>query len=248
MTDSRHTTLFCIPYAGGSASAIYGRWSHHLPKTIKVVPLELAGHGRRMQERFYPSMEAAVADLLATIELAAHRPPYAIYAHSMGTIIAYELAKAATSAGLPAPCAMFLSGRNPPHYEYPMRNMHLFDDDLFLAEIKKLGGTPEEFFKMKDLVSAFLPILRNDYRLVELYRFLEPLHVLDSDLIFLHSDCDPLVKKPEIYEWRGYSSGRFAVKEFPGGHFFINDCGEAICRLITNTLQPQLFSTLFHAA
>ncbi|WP_338848352.1 alpha/beta fold hydrolase [Massilia sp. W12] len=233
--------LFGVSYAGGSAAATYGRWSRLLPATIKVHALELPGHGRRMAEPFAASLEMAVTDLLRQLEAAlGAEQNWAVYGHSMGATLCYELVKAAAAAGLPAPQAMFLSGRNPPHYAYPQRNLHLLDDESFLDEIKKLGGTPVDFFQMKSLLQAFLPILRNDYRIIELYRQSLPIHITPADIVFFASNQDVLVKREEALEWERYTSATFAIHDFPGGHFFINEQQEAICRIISQSLSPHI--------
>jgi len=232
-------TLFGIAYAGGSAAAIYGRWARLLPAAIRVQPLELAGHGRRMNEAFPESIEAAVADLLKTVAPQAARGPYALVGHSMGSTIVYELARALHAAGLPPPRALFLSGRQPPHLAYPQRNLYMLDDETFLSEIRKLGGTPVDFFRMKDLVQAFLPILRNDYRIIEQYRFAAPVHVTPADIVVFRGDGDQLADHAGSMAWAGYTSGRFALHEFAGGHFFVNDHQEAICRIVAAALLPR---------
>lgn len=235
--------LFCLPYAGGSAAAIYGKWTRALPPSIKVWPLELAGRGRRTGEPFHADMEAAVRDLLAVVApVARSGMPYAFYGHSMGTALVYELARALAAAALPAPRTLFLSGRNCPDHEYAQRQMHLLGDDAFLAQIRTLGGTPDEFFRMKDLVAAFLPVLRSDYRLIETYRAARPLHRGTADIVFLCGDRDPLVNRLSAPGWQACTSARFRFLEFSGGHFFINDHTQAICRVIAETLEPALAS------
>ena len=240
MTRNDAITLFAIPYAGGSAAAAYGRWARMLPPNIKLSPLELAGHGRRMPEPFAASLDAAVADLLATVLPAARSGAYAIYGHSMGTTVAYELIRALDAAGVPPPLTLFVSGRNPPHYPYPQRNLHMLDDDTFLAEIRKLGGTPGDFFKLRDLVKAFLPILRSDYRLIELHKLRLPEHTSDADIVFFHSDGDVLVSKPALDEWRRYTRGSLTVHEFHGGHFFINENAAEMCAIMGAQLNDAL--------
>lgn len=229
--------LYCLPYAGGSANAIYRKWAQQLDEVINIIPLELAGHGRRMSEPFHHSIEAIVDDILNTIreQLMTNRP-YALYAHSMGTVIAYELVTAIKSAGLPQPCTLFLSGRQPVHHKYPDRNIHLLPDDDFLEEIKRIGGTPDQLFESEALISIFLPILRQDYRLIEKYRFKEPVITFDSDIIFLCSDRDLLVSKPGIFEWERYTTKFFKVYDFEGGHFFLNESWQEIVMLINRYL------------
>lgn len=240
MSSPHKITLFGIPFAGGSAAGTYGRWGRLLPASIKMLPLELAGRGRRMQEPFFDNVAATVADLLDKVAPVAAREPYAIYGHSMGTVLGYELIKVLADAGLPEPKAIFFSGRQPPHHIYQRKILHVLDDAEFIEEIKKLGGTPEGFFDMPDLVKAFLPILRCDYRMIELYQQAAPLHVSRADIVYFYSDQDSLVSKPAIYEWERYTHGQLVLKDFQGGHFFINDNAEPICRHIAAWLLPLL--------
>ncbi len=231
------TILFGLPYAGGSAAALYGKWAARLPGSVQVVPLELAGHGRRMAEPFDERLESAVADLLRGVrEVARAQQPYALFGHSMGCMLAYEIVKALEQARLPSPRAVFVSGRQPPHMRHRHDNLHLVSDEVFLSEIGRLGGTPKSFFEVPELVKMFLPILRSDYRLIERYRCQEPLHVMNAELVLLHGDRDPLASKPGIFEWRRYTRRGLRVQEFAGDHFFVNQHTDAICQLVADTL------------
>ena len=83
--------LFCFPYAGGSAAA-YNKWRQYLDKHIELRPVELAGRGRRIYDPLYQSIEEAVDDVYQLISPELAKGPYAFFGHSMGGIIAYELA------------------------------------------------------------------------------------------------------------------------------------------------------------
>lgn len=241
MTQDKTITLFGIPYAGASAVSVYSPWNRFLPPSIRMIPLDLAGHGRRMNEAFAPDVERVTLDLINTIRpLISNNQPYAFYGHSIGSTLCYELVKGLSREGFHDPLALFLSGRNPPHYPYANRYLHLMDDERFLEEIKKLGGTPEEFFKMKDLVATFLPIMRNDYRIIEQYEFSYPIFRSQADICFLKSSQDPLLSADAIYEWEKYTHGNFKIRNYPGGHFFINDERQAICRAIVADLNMHL--------
>lgn len=224
--------LFGIPYAGGSAAAIYGKWTKYLGDNIQLVPLELAGHGRRTNENFHDNIADAVADMLTTVKEIARSNTYAFYGHSMGCVLVYELLKAIGKAGLPEPQTVFLSGRNPPDHIYARKDIHCLSDDAFLAEIKKVGGTPLEFFEIPSLVQMFLPVLRADYRLIERYCYTEPRYITSANLIFFSSDMDPLVTQPHAKEWSQYTNSHFESHHFSGGHFFINQVYPGICELI----------------
>lgn len=229
--------LFGIPYAGGSAAATYGRWASYLPERIKVCPLEAAGRGRRMAEPFHDRLQSAAADMLESVAAVAGDAPYAVYGHSMGTALAYELVKAADRSGLAPPRKLFLSGRYCPHHRYRRRNLHLLQDEPFLEEIRSLGGTPDEFFQLQDLVAAFLPVLRSDYRMMERYEAEVPVHVTAADIEFFWSNNDPLVDdRSGVEGWRGYTKRSFRAREFDGGHFFINDRTSEVCQAIAAAL------------
>lgn len=224
--------LFGVPFAGGSAAAIYGKWIKHLGDNFQLVPLELAGHGRRTSEPFHDNIADAVADMLKSITEIARSNTYAFYGHSMGCVLVYELLKAIARAGLPEPQTVFLSGRNPPDHIYAKKDIHYLSDEAFLAEIKKVGGTPREFFELPSLVQMFLPVLRADYRLIERYRYTDPRHITSANLIFFGSDMDPLVTQPHAGEWCKYTNSHFELHHFSGGHFFINQAYPEICKLI----------------
>ena len=231
------TVLFGLPYAGGWAAGLYGRWAARLPRTIEVMPLELAGHGRRMGEPFDESLESAVADLLRRVREVARSQPYALFGHSMGGTLAYEIVKALELGGLASPKAVFVSGCQPPHAPSRRKGLHLLSDDNLLHEIDRLGGTPKAFLEAPDLVKTFLPILRSDCRLIERHRVRAPAHVMNTELVVLHGDRDPLAGKPAVFEWQRYTPRRLRVHEFGGDHFFVNRHTDAICRLVADTLE-----------
>jgi medium-chain acyl-[acyl-carrier-protein] hydrolase len=231
------TVLFGLPYAGGWAAGLYGKWTARLPRSIEVVPLELAGHGRRMGEPFDESLESAVADLLRRVREVARSRPYALFGHSMGGTLAYEIVKALEHGGLASPKALFVSGCQPPHVPSRHKGLHLLSDESFLDEIRRLGGTPKEFVEVPELVKTFLPILRSDFRLINRYRFREPVHVMNTELVLLYGDRDPLAGRPVICEWQRYTPRRMRMHEFAGDHFFVNKHTDAICRLVADTLE-----------
>jgi len=233
--NSQKITLLCVPYAGGSAEAIFSKWQEQLGPDILVKPLEYAGHGKRMVETFKDNLEETVNDLLRTIIPLVAKEPYALYAHSMGCSIVYELLRSIDKFGLPSPQGIYLSGRKPPHMAYKTR-LHTLSDREFLDEIKKIGGTSSDFFKIKELISAFLPILKNDYKIIEQYQFNNSCFVSDADISFFFSDNDAMIDIDSAGEWSRYTKGDFFLHKFEGKHFFIHDEFPEICRIIRKQL------------
>ena len=102
--------LFCLPYSGASAMA-YNRWRRILPAWLVVQPLELPGRGMRMDEPLHTRLDTLVAQLAREVAPQVQQP-YALFGHSLGGLLAFELAHALRER-LPEPLALFLGHRRP---------------------------------------------------------------------------------------------------------------------------------------
>lgn len=232
---SQHDTInfFAVPYAGGIAESTYGKWQAPLGERFNVIPLEPAGHGRRMNEPFTDSMHATVEDLFQRIKPELETgTPWVMYGHSMGTIIVYELVRKILAQGLPQPLGLYLSGRNGPEHIYTEPDYHVLNDDELIAALKRIDGTPQQMFDFPALLQTFLPIIRNDYKVIETYRHQSPAIQIEGFITAFYSDNDSLVSRDVFEHWGHYCKGRFTVHEFSGHHFFIHDDYPKICALI----------------
>jgi medium-chain acyl-[acyl-carrier-protein] hydrolase len=211
-------TLLCVPHAGGSARVFHGL-GLALPGT-RMVPLELPGHGRRMGEPLGSDFGAALDDLVR--HSAEHtRGPYVLLGHSLGAMLAFELARHWTSSGRP-PTALVLVGRNSPTWPRLLPLIHRLDTPAFMAAIRELGGTPPQLFDSPELVELFAPLLRADLTISETYRLL-PGGMLDCPLWICAGAGDTMVDKLGMRDWSRYTTGRVVVEELPGGHFVLDE-------------------------
>ncbi|MWV42006.1 thioesterase [Paenibacillus sp. HJL G12] len=92
MKKDTSVNLFCIPYAGGLSSA-YRSWQECLDPAIKLIPLELAGRRGRFREPLHSDLREAVLDLFEKIRPQLNESPFAIFGHSLGAVLAYELSR-----------------------------------------------------------------------------------------------------------------------------------------------------------
>ncbi len=226
--------LFTFPYAGGSAM-IYKQWPQRLSSSIELIPIELASRGKRMFDPLYEDMEAMVQDAYDMVS-AKIDGPYALFGHSMGSIIAFLLShKLEFQLGQP-PEHVFFSGRGAPHLrEREIKNYHLMGDDEFEKEVISLGGTPPEFFDHPELLELFLPTLKNDFMLAETditkYKF----NPLECDIsVFLGKEEE--VTAEEGHGWIRHTEGKCNITYLPGGHFFIHEHFPAMIQEINHTL------------
>lgn len=234
-------SLICLPYAGGSAQ-VYKRWTNQLHPDVRLVPAELAGRGSRMGEPFYADTAEAVQDLLPLVQKTAlGSDSYALFGHSMGCLLGYELLHALREEGFPLPVAVFLSGRGAPHCEQvETRRIHMLPEEEFLDELKRLGGMPDELFRHRELLDLFMPILRADFRLVGEYEHRMRAQ-LPLRLTILSGKDDGCVKGP-LGEWGRYATGGCELMLFEGGHFFLHeqeqDVVAVINKILTEAIAP----------
>ncbi|WP_291584166.1 thioesterase II family protein [Clostridium sp. UBA6640] len=226
--------LFCIPYAGGSGLIFY-KWKKYLNSYIQLEPIELKGRGRRFGEKFYETLEEAVNDIFEIIKVQIENEEYAIYGHSMGSLLAYELYYKINSENLRMPTHMLFSGHEAPNIERQERNIHLLPDDEFIKEVIDLGGTPEDISNNKELLDLFIPILRSDFRILDNYKYKEGRNKIHCDISIFNGKQDD-ISLEAILKWKEHGDKSFNVYNFEGNHFFINDNVENITKIINETL------------
>ncbi len=231
----RKVKLLCLPYAGGSA-AIYYKWKKYLDSNIEVVPVELAGRGRRISESFYDSMLNAVDDIYNIIKPIIRDCEYAFYGHSMGTIIAFELCRKIMGESERQPLHLFVSGRYPPSISRAEKYLSRLPDNMFLEEVFKLGGTSTELVDNKELCDLFVPILKADYRIIEEYKYINSDKKFNYGITVFNGKADLEVSYSEVKEWRQHTLLENPIYEFEGNHFFINDKTPEITEIINNTI------------
>ncbi|WP_298422738.1 thioesterase domain-containing protein [uncultured Kordia sp.] len=226
--------LFCFPYAGGSAYA-YSSWKKGLTENVNLKLIELTGRGVRIGESLYPTMEAVINDLYDKIknDLGEH---FAFFGHSMGAIIAYELALKVSKEEGRIANHLFLSGRGFPKIK-ENDFKHELPEDEFKEVLMNLEGTPKEVFQNPTLSKLFLPIIRSDYRLVE--RYIPRKNMLQSinTEVSVLSGINDIFSNEELEKWAIITNKKCTIKYFNGGHFFINEKKEELINYINEVLE-----------
>jgi medium-chain acyl-[acyl-carrier-protein] hydrolase len=211
------TALFCLPHAGAGASA-YRLWPELLAPGIEVVPVQLPGREGRYHEPARRSAAELAAELIGPVSDRAGAG-FAIFGHSMGALVGYELAHALTARNRPVR-HLFVSGLRPPHLAAPERMVHRLPDSELIDVLVELEGCPPDVLKLPDLVRLLLPVLRADFEVCETYRC-PPHRPLPVPITAMCGDSDPTVNARQLREWRSLTSSAFNVSVFPGGHFYL---------------------------
>jgi len=217
-----HKRLFCIPYAGGGAAAYRG-WTDSLPSTIDVCPVVLPGREHRMGERAVPDLKALALGLAQALRPLVRRTPYAIYGHSMGAWLAFELACILRRLGLPPPEHLFVGARRAPHLPSAHPPISDLDRDAFVAAVQdRYQAIPEALIAKPALLDMFLPTLKADFGALDGYRFTED-EPLDVPITAFRGARDQLVVPEGSRAWAQHTSGTFTQHTLPGGHFFLDE-------------------------
>lgn len=225
--------LFCIPHAGGSA-AVYSKWKNYINPSIDICPIELAGRGKRFKEDFYNNINEAVEDVYNIIKNDLD-DNYAFFGHSMGSLIAYELAHYIVKLKNNQPKHIFFSGRKAPNVIYENNSIHKLSEEDLKNKVFEFSGTPKEVLDNTHMSNAFLKILRADFKVCELYKYVKRDLKLDCNITILNGNKDD-IKINHIASWKQHTSKECSIYFFKGGHFYMNDNIKSLAYIINSTL------------
>jgi medium-chain acyl-[acyl-carrier-protein] hydrolase len=222
----------CLPYAGGGASIFRG-WQDRLPADVEVLAVELPGRESRMREVSFTRLRPLVDILGRVLEPVLDRP-IALFGHSMGALIAFELARTLRRAGRSIQ-RLFVAGHQAPHAREVETPLHKLPDDAFKSELVRLGGTTQEVISEPELMEIFLPVLRADFALVETYVY-TPEPPLSCPISAFGGLADTTVPRARLQAWQDQGDAEFRVRMFPGNHFFVHSQREALLAAIADDL------------
>ncbi|WP_224304258.1 thioesterase II family protein [Streptomyces olivaceus] len=228
------TTLVCFPHAGGLATSFYAL-SQTLSERLDVVAVQYPGRQDRHREPAIEDLrELADQTFTALTEALGTERPLALFGHSMGACVAFEVARRLEEQAGVGRTTLFVSGHRAPSLPRT-ENLHLQGDDALLRDIRALSGTAPHALDDEDIVGLFLSSLRADYRAIGTYRAPEDA-VLGCPVVALTGDTDPKTTVEEAQAWRDHTTGPFTLKVFSGGHFFASDHTEAVADLVSQHL------------
>jgi medium-chain acyl-[acyl-carrier-protein] hydrolase len=226
--------LYCFPYAGGSAT-IYRPWAGVLPPEIQLIPVELPGRGTRIKEAACRNLHLLVR-ALAEVFTPVAEDEFAFFGHSMGALIAFELARELRRQGKALPRRLLVSGRRAPQLSDKERQVHDLPDAEFVKELHNLNGTPAEVLEHEELMALMTPILRADFELIETYRYYSEAP-LECSITAYGGVEDSEVPRDDILPWEEHTESGFAIHMIPGDHFFLRSARTELLGMISAELR-----------
>lgn len=231
--DEPTIRLYCLPHAGGSAGE-YLRWADALP-SVEVFGVNLPGRAPRLDE---PPI-TDVADLVdALADAVAFTGPFALFGHSYGGLVAYEVAQRLRSAGREQPDRLVLSGCQPPHVPRAVPAISGLTEEEFLDAVRQRYGTETAaLLADPDLRDMVLPGFRADLAALERYAW--PNHPpLDRPLWIVAGDRDELAGR-RLAEWARHTTAEYALRLLPGGHFYFREQPDAVTAALREMLRHE---------
>lgn len=211
--------LFCLPHAGGAASA-FRTWLGRIPGA-DVLPVQLPGREGRMREAAYEDMSVLAGDIASVITEAAAGRAFALYGHSLGSLTAFETIRELRRRGVQQPVHLIVSGSCAPQKSSSLgRKISTMSTPKLVDALRAMGGTPEWLLSDPELQAMILPAVRGDFGLRERYRYVdEP--PLDLPITVIASDDDPRASRRLQAKWDAQTSRQFVLHTLLGAHFAV---------------------------
>jgi pyochelin biosynthetic protein PchC len=230
--SSAPSRLLCFPHAGGAAS-YFAPFARAISGSADVLALQYPGRQERLSETGIDSIESLTRAIVPELEDWLDRP-FALFGHSMGAVVAFEVARALEHQHGQVPVGLFASGRRAPS-THRDENVHRGGDNRLLHEVARLAGTPSQLIVDEEVRQMLLPALRADYKAVETYVWRSG-QALTCPIWALVGDADPLTTEDEAAAWAGHTTGGFELRVFPGGHFYLADHVPQLVALVSEKL------------
>lgn len=220
---------------------MYRSWREILPSTVQVIPVELPGKGARLKETPFVSLPALIDDLSGVI-LPLLDTPFVFFGHSMGAVIAFELAHSLRRKYNREPQAIFVSGRRAPQIPDGDPVSYDLPKEEFMEELSRLDGTPREVLEHAELMEMMIPLLRADFQLIQTYNYVADLP-LRCPIIVYGGLQDHDVSREMLLPWKELTSSRFALHMLQGDHFFLRSSQTLLLGLLSGELHEVIESS-----
>lgn len=225
--------LFCLPCAGGS-SAAYDSWQNGLGVQVATLPIHLPGRGTRFLDPIVTSVPVLVEQITDGIG-SCLRAPYALFGHSYGALLAFEIARSCRHRGLPSPSMLFVAGfRGPQTPAFSIAAAESSDDDL-VNWLEEGSGTRDPVLEHPDFRRLFLDMLRGDLTAIASYQY-TPEPPLKCPIVAFAGEQDSVAPRREMLSWRHETAERFNLHVLPGRHLFVRTAESQLLPLIGKEL------------
>ncbi len=231
--EAKHT-LVCFPHAGGSAS-FWFPLSAALNPRVDVLAVQFPGRENRLSQAPVSDMKSLVDGVFTALR-GGWSGQLAFIGHSMGAVVAFEVARRMETELEAGPEVLVASASRAPSLPPQRERLHNGDDETVLTAVMALGGTDPGLRADSELMQLLLPAIRSDLQAMETHRVTADA-ILTCPIVAFAGGADPEVTPADAQAWRAHTTGEFAFQEFPGGHFYLTSNFPLFTARITNVLR-----------
>ncbi|WP_196137568.1 thioesterase II family protein [Aliikangiella sp. G2MR2-5] len=229
--------VFCFPYAGGSAST-YIPWAKKLPYNVELVAVQPPGRSSRILEEPYTDMNELITSLFPEFVNLTDKP-YILFGHSLGSRVAFELAKKCLQEKVNLPLHFFASGSRAPFIPCREEPIYNLPDNEFVDRLRTLNGTPAEVLQNKELMELCIPLLRSDFKIADTY-LANTETVIPLSASVLSGTNDIEITSEDLNAWKKVFSKIDELKYIEGDHFFIESNRDSVIDFVNSTINKTL--------
>ncbi|MFI5930582.1 thioesterase II family protein [Actinoplanes sp. NPDC051494] len=223
-------TLYSFPHAGGAAGE-YARWAAHTPG-LRLVAVQPPGRAHNLGAGAFTTMAELVGEIVARVRFT---PPFALFGHSLGALVAFEVARALVTE----PVHLFVSSFPAPPLTRTDRPLHVLDDPGLRTEVeKRWGPLPAATRADPELLAAALACYRADLQVLETYEY-RPGPRLRCPVTAIVGEQEP-GGAAWMAGWRDHTEAAFDLRVRPGGHFHTREDLDGLGGLLSDTVRSGL--------
>ena len=229
VNEKSELNLILFPFAGGNAS-VFIPWKRWMPQEWSVYPVLYPGRGTRGNDPLESDLRKMAKQFVEeNRELFNHR--FALFGHCTGIIVAYEVSKILKKEYGINP-AFFISscGASPEHRLFD-QDIESMTDDQFLEMLIDTGRMSPEATKMDGFTEYYLPIMKNDFLMIDHYEPSE-IEMIDCPVNVIISSDDELIRPEQIESWQAYTKAPVSVNTVSGGHYYYEKQPETAVELL----------------
>jgi surfactin synthase thioesterase subunit len=210
-------TLYIFPHAGGSAS-FYVPFARAFSTDVKRIAVQYPGRNGAHDVGSFTTVPALADKACEKLPPPAPGATVAFFGHSMGALVAFEVARRFEAAGARIG-ALFVSACAAPGrigYEYIPES-----DRGLLDAVAEMTGANPEFLDNEEFAAKILPTLRG-LKAISTYDC-PPEATVSCPIYAYYADDDEVATSEKVAPWAQRTTAAFAVREFPGHHFYLTD-------------------------
>lgn len=235
--------VIAFPYAGGS-SAMFRAWAPDWLPGVSLYAVEPPGRGRRLGEPPAVTIGEMVEAVMHAIAGDLARP-FVLYGHSLGGLVAFEVAQACHRQFGREPEALIVSASRPPHVALDSAPETLTDEEV-VERLESLGATPPEILGHAQLMALLMPALKADFTIARRHVSRAPVPLKCAIDVFA-GRADTACTPEKLMAWKDLTTGPFRHSVMEGGHFFIQERPETFLTALRGRLTERLSALAMEA-